>query len=86
MAILREPWREYNGQEAAPHPLDPLTASEIAAVAATVRAHEAFDWPIMPVTTPGFAFEPMGFFERNPSLDVPPSTPHSDHCGGGSST
>jgi Cu2+-containing amine oxidase len=68
------------------HPLDPPTASEVAAVAATVRAHQAFDWPIMPVSTAGFALEPVGFFERNPSLDVPPSTPHSDHCGGGSST
>ncbi len=38
------------------------------------------DWPIMPVTTAGFSLKPVGFFERNPSLDVPPSRPHSDHC------
>jgi primary-amine oxidase len=38
------------------------------------------DWPIMPVTTAGFTLKPVGFFERNPSLDVPPSQPHSDHC------
>jgi primary-amine oxidase len=44
------------------------------------------DWPIMPVTTAGFKLKPVGFFERNPSLDVPPSTPHSDHCLPGSST
>ncbi len=44
------------------------------------------DWPIMPVTTAGFLLKPVGFFERNPSLDVPPSTPHSDHCQPGSST
>jgi primary-amine oxidase len=44
------------------------------------------DWPIMPVTTAGFLLKPVGFFERNPALDVPPSTPHSDHCEPGSST
>jgi primary-amine oxidase len=44
------------------------------------------DWPIMPVTTAGFLLKPVGFFERNPSLDVPPSTPHTDHCEPGSST
>jgi primary-amine oxidase len=44
------------------------------------------DWPIMPVTTAGFSLKPVGFFERNPSLDVPPSKPHSDQCQPGSST
>jgi primary-amine oxidase len=44
------------------------------------------DWPIMPVTTAGFSLKPVGFFERNPALDVPPSKPHSDHCRPGSST
>jgi primary-amine oxidase len=44
------------------------------------------DWPIMPVTTAGFSLKPVGFFERNPSLDVPPSRPHPDHCAGGDST
>jgi primary-amine oxidase len=38
------------------------------------------DWPIMPVTTAGFQLKPVGFFARNPALDVPPSQPHSDHC------
>jgi primary-amine oxidase len=38
------------------------------------------DWPVMPVATIGFALKPVGFFERNPALDVPPSRPHSDHC------
>jgi primary-amine oxidase len=37
------------------------------------------DWPVMPVATAGFKLKPVGFFERNPALDVPPSTPHSDH-------
>jgi primary-amine oxidase len=38
------------------------------------------DWPVMPVATIGFTLKPVGFFERNPALDVPPSRPHSDHC------
>jgi primary-amine oxidase len=35
------------------------------------------DWPIMPVDTCGFTLKPAGFFDRNPTLDVP-GTPH--HC------
>ena len=34
------------------------------------------DWPIMPVEYAGFMLMPYGFFDRNPSLDVPPSK----HC------
>ena len=37
------------------------------------------DWPIMPVARAGFRLEPVGFFDRNPALDIPP--PHS--CRGG---
>jgi primary-amine oxidase len=37
------------------------------------------DWPVMPVATAGFLLKPVGFFERNPALDVPPPHPHSDH-------
>jgi len=36
------------------------------------------DWPVMPVEYTGFLLSPFGFFDRNPALDVPPST--SDHC------
>lgn len=36
-------------------------------------------WPIMPVDTISFVLEPDGFFDRNPSLDVPPSST-ADHC------
>jgi primary-amine oxidase len=36
------------------------------------------DWPVMPVDTCGFTLKPVGFFDRNPTLDVPAST--SDHC------
>jgi primary-amine oxidase len=38
------------------------------------------DWPVMPVATAGFTIKPVGFFERNPALDVPPPQPHPDHC------
>lgn len=36
------------------------------------------DWPIMPVDRCGFTLKPIGFFDRNPTLDVPSST--TDHC------
>jgi primary-amine oxidase len=34
------------------------------------------DWPVMPVSTVGFMLKPSGFFDGNPSLDLPPSAPH----------
>lgn len=36
------------------------------------------DWPVMPVEYAGFLLTPMGFFDRNPALDLPPST--NTHC------
>lgn len=41
------------------------------------------EWPIMSVHRIGFRLEPDGFFDRNPSLDVPPSRSHrsSDDSG-----
>jgi primary-amine oxidase len=39
------------------------------------------DWPVMPVTYYGFTLKPVGFFGRNPALDVPPSPhKHGDSC------
>ncbi|WP_314173816.1 primary-amine oxidase [Streptomyces winkii] len=35
------------------------------------------DWPIMPVDYTGFKLKPVGFFDRNPTLDVPPNSPAS---------
>ncbi|GAA4706356.1 primary-amine oxidase [Phytohabitans rumicis] len=40
------------------------------------------DWPVMPVDTCGFTLRPVGFFDRNPTLDVPPTT--AGCCGGSS--
>ena len=39
------------------------------------------DWPVMPVDYTGFTLKPVGFFDRNPTLDVPPG--RSEHCHGG---
>lgn len=30
------------------------------------------DWPVMPVEYCGFALHPVGFFDRNPAMDLPP--------------
>ncbi len=35
------------------------------------------DWPVMPVEYCGFTLQPVGFFDRNPALDLPPA----EHCG-----
>jgi len=34
------------------------------------------DWPVMPADVVSFWLKPFGFFDRNPSLDVPPSHHH----------
>ncbi|MFC5006122.1 primary-amine oxidase [Dactylosporangium cerinum] len=36
------------------------------------------DWPVMPTDSAGFTLKPYGFFDRNPTLDLPAST--STHC------
>ncbi|MFN0156382.1 MAG: primary-amine oxidase [Gaiella sp.] len=36
------------------------------------------EWPVMPADTVSFWLKPVGFFDRNPSLDVPPEPGH--HC------
>jgi primary-amine oxidase len=36
------------------------------------------DWPVMPVSRTGFMLRPTGFFDRNPTLDVPAAT--GGHC------
>ena len=30
------------------------------------------DWPVMPVEQTGFWLKPVGFYDANPSLDIPP--------------
>ncbi|MCE3556407.1 primary-amine oxidase [Pseudonocardia sp. RS11V-5] len=46
------------------------------------------DWPIMPVDYTGFTLKPVGFFDRNPVLDVPRTqsahcSARADHCSSG---
>ena len=38
------------------------------------------DWPVMPVMYTGFSLKPVGFFDQNPALDVPPSDHRNGHC------
>jgi primary-amine oxidase len=40
------------------------------------------EWPVMPVDATSFWLKPVGFFDRNPALDVPP-TPGCHHDGAG---
>ena len=35
------------------------------------------DWSVMPVVKIGFMLKPVGFFDRNPGLDVPPPMSHA---------
>ena len=36
------------------------------------------DWPVLPVDAAGFSLVPQGFFDRNPTLDVPSTS--AGHC------
>jgi primary-amine oxidase len=48
----------------------------------TVGAHHVVrpeDWPVMPCAYTGFHLKPVGFFDGNPALDVPPSPPAACH-------
>lgn len=38
------------------------------------------DWPIMPVDSTGFSLVPHGFFDQNPTLDVPAPAPAQGAC------
>ncbi len=57
----------------------------------TVGAHHVVrpeDWPVMPCSYIGFMLKPVGFFDGNPALDLPPSvmchpgtdSAHGDGC------
>ncbi|MEQ9639729.1 MAG: primary-amine oxidase [Alphaproteobacteria bacterium] len=38
------------------------------------------DFPVQPVVTAGFALHPVGFFDENPALDVPPASSTHSCC------
>ena len=42
------------------------------------------DWPVMPADIVSFWLKPVGFFDRNPSLDVEPQPTSACHTGPGS--
>ena len=44
----------------------------------TVHFPRPEDWPVLPVEYCGFTLRPLGFFDRNPTLDVPAQLGH--HC------
>jgi primary-amine oxidase len=37
------------------------------------------DWPVMPAAYIGFMLKPVGFFNQNPGIDLPPS-PKKNQC------
>jgi primary-amine oxidase len=39
------------------------------------------DWPVMPVDYTGFTLKPVGFFDRNPALDLPSTGGHCHEPG-----
>ncbi len=49
----------------------------------TLGAHHVVrpeDWPVMPCAYTGFHLKPIGFFDGNPALDIPPSPPKACHA------
>ena len=83
----RYPAGEYPNQRAAGDGItrwiedDAALAGEDIELWYTFGAHHVprlEDWPVMPVARCGFELRPVGFFDRNPALDVPP--PHGPSC------
>jgi primary-amine oxidase len=78
---------EYPNQHAGGDGLPRWTAADRSLVGTDVVCWYTFgvthfvrpeDWPVMPVEYCGFLLSPFGFFDRNPALDVPPSS--NGHC------
>ncbi|HMG99566.1 MAG TPA: primary-amine oxidase [Gaiellales bacterium] len=81
----RYPAGEYPNQHAGGDGLPRWTAADRALVDTDIVLWYVFgshhvprleDWPVMPVVTCGFQLRPLGFFDRNPALDVPPQPGH----------
>src|SRR4051794_2545030 len=82
---------EYPNQHAGGDGLPRWTAADRSLVATDVVLWYTFgvthfvrpeDWPVMPVEYTGFVLAPVGFFDRNPALDVAP-TVSSASCHAG---
>lgn len=84
----RYPAGEYPNQSSPDQGLPAWTAADRLLVGVDVVLWYVFgahhiprleDWPVMPVAKIGFLLRPVGFFDANPALDVPPPTA-ADHC------
>jgi len=78
---------DYPNQHAGGDGLPKWTAADRSLVGTDIVAWYTFgvthlprpeDWPVMPVEYCGFHLAPVGFFDQNPSLDVPPPPAHCD--------
>ena len=78
---------DYPTQKNAGHGLPRYTAGNRSITETDVTVWHSFglthdvrleDYPVMPTEYAGFLLVPDGFFERNPAIDVPPSS--SGHC------
>ena len=83
----RRPAGDYPNQHAEPDGLATWTEADRSIVGTDVVVWHTFgvthvprpeDWPVMPVEYAGFHLIPVGFFDGNPSLDVPATT--ASHC------
>lgn len=87
----RFPAGEIVNQSAPGHGLPAYTADDRSIEDADVVLWHTFglthyprteDWPVMPVDRCGFVLTPYGFFDRNPTLDVPAGS-SAGCCSGG---
>jgi primary-amine oxidase len=76
---------DYPNQHPGGDGLPMWTAADRSLIDANIVAWHTFgvthvprpeDWPVMPVEYCGFQLIPLGFFDANPALDVPPSPSH----------
>jgi len=81
----RRPAGDYPNQHAGGAGLPEWTAADRSLVGTDIVVWHTFgvthsprpeDWPVMPVEYCGFHLVAAGFFDRNPTLDLPPP----DHC------
>jgi primary-amine oxidase len=81
----RRPAGDYPNQHAGGSGLPEWTSADRSLLASEIVVWHTFgvthsprpeDWPVMPVEYCGFHLVASGFFDRNPTLDLPPP----DHC------
>ncbi|GAB19497.1 putative copper-containing amine oxidase [Gordonia effusa NBRC 100432] len=84
----RWPAGEFVNQSSTDHGLPAWTAANRSIINTDVVLWYVFgihhitrpeDWPVMPVDVVSFWLKPVGFFDRNPALDVEPTPPAACH-------